>query len=160
MNERIRELRKTLGLTMEEFGKRIGIKKSSISLIENGKNGTTDQTVLSICREFNVNEQWLRTGEGEMFLNSRQSALDRLAEEYRLDERKKALVASFLQLSASDQEAILRFIDSAAAELSTIPSKPDLDIEAEVERYRQELLSQRQAEAGSFPSAGFSSNTG
>lgn len=160
MNERIRELRKTLGLTMEEFGKRIGIKKSSISLIENGKNGTTDQTVLSICREFNVNEQWLRTGEGEMFLNSRQSALDRLAEEYRLDERKKALVASFLQLSASDQEAILRFIDSAAAELSAIPSKPDLDIEAEVERYRQELLLQKQAEAGSFPSAGFSSNTG
>lgn len=158
MNERIKELRKTLGLTMEQFGQRIGLTKASVSRIESAFSNTTDQTVLSICREFNVNEQWLRTGEGEMFLNSRQSALDRLAEEYRLDERKKALVASFLQLSASDQEAILRFIDSAAAELSAIPSKPDLDIEAEVERYRQELLSQKQAAAGLSPSAGSSSS--
>lgn len=68
MNERIRELRKALGLTLDKFGERVGLKKSSLSQIENGVNGVTDQLFKSICREFNVNENWLRTGEGEMFV--------------------------------------------------------------------------------------------
>lgn len=89
MNERIKAARKALGLTMEQFGKRVGLSKSAISLIESGKNGTTEQTVASICREFGVNEMWLRTGEGEMFDQSAESSLDRLAAEYHLDERKK-----------------------------------------------------------------------
>ena len=68
MNERIKELRKALGLTLDKFGERVGLKKSSLSQIENGVNGVTDQLFKSICREFNVNENWLRTGEGEMFV--------------------------------------------------------------------------------------------
>ena len=66
--ERIRSLRKELNLTLEEFGERIGIKKSSLSLIENGKNNPSEQSMKSICREFNVNEEWLRYGTGEMFI--------------------------------------------------------------------------------------------
>lgn len=69
-NERIKELRKTLGLTQEKFGERVGVKKNTISQIENGVNGVTDQIRLSVCREFNVNEDWLRTGEGSMFSES------------------------------------------------------------------------------------------
>ena len=68
MNERIKQLRKELGLTLEKFGERLGVSKVAISLIENGKNALTDQMFKSICREFNVNENWLRTGEGEMFV--------------------------------------------------------------------------------------------
>ena len=75
MNERIKAARKALGLTMEQFGKRVGLSKSAISLIESGKNGTTEQTVASICREFGVNGMWLRTGEGEMFDQSTESSL-------------------------------------------------------------------------------------
>lgn len=67
MNERVRELRKALGMTLEVFGSKIGIKKSSLSQIENGINNLTEQTILLICKEYNVNESWLRTGEGEMF---------------------------------------------------------------------------------------------
>lgn len=67
MNERVRELRKTLGMTLEIFGSRIGIKKNSLSQIENGHNNLTEQNVLLICKEFNVNEEWLRNGTGEMF---------------------------------------------------------------------------------------------
>lgn len=66
MNERIRKIRKVLDLTQQEFAERIGMKRNSIALIESGRN-TSDQTIFSICREFNVNETWLRTGEGEMF---------------------------------------------------------------------------------------------
>lgn len=67
MNERVRELRKALNMTLEVFGAKIGIKKSSLSQIENGVNNLTEQNILLICKEFNVNEEWLRTGEGEMF---------------------------------------------------------------------------------------------
>lgn len=64
MKERIKELRQKLDLTLEEFGKRLGVTKTSISRIENGINNVTEQMFLSICREFNVNEDWLRNGTG------------------------------------------------------------------------------------------------
>lgn len=66
MHERIKMLRKALDLTQKDFGSRIGMKQNTIALIEGGRN-TSDQTIFAICREFNVNEEWLRTGEGEMF---------------------------------------------------------------------------------------------
>ena len=66
-NERVKEVRKSLGLTQEKFGERVGLKKSAISQIESGVNGVTDQLRLAVFREFNVNEDWLRTGEGSMF---------------------------------------------------------------------------------------------
>lgn len=67
MNERIRELRKLLGLTLEKFGAPLGVGKTAISKIENGDRGVTDQMIKSICREYNVNEEWLVHGTGEMF---------------------------------------------------------------------------------------------
>ena len=158
MNERIKAARKVLGLTMEQFGARIGMGKSSVSKIEKGANSTTDQTIKSICREFGVSESWLRTGEGEMFDQSTESSLDRLATEYHLDERKKAIISAFLKLSTADQEAILRYVDSLAAELSV--SSSALDIDAEVEAYRQELLAQKKAEVAVSPSAGTAADAG
>ena len=68
MNERIKQLRKELGLTLEKFGEKIGVSRSAMGNIENGVRGVTDQMFKSICREFNVREEWLRNGEGEMFI--------------------------------------------------------------------------------------------
>lgn len=66
---RIRQLRKdALSLTMEKFGERIGITTASLSNIENGKTNPSDQTIRSICREFRVREDWLRSGEGSMYM--------------------------------------------------------------------------------------------
>lgn len=68
IGERIRQLRKdTLNLTLVEASSRLGISNQSLSAIETGKNNPSDQTIRSICREFGVNEIWLRTGAGEMF---------------------------------------------------------------------------------------------
>lgn len=64
MNERVKQLRKRLGLTMEKFGDRLGVTRTAISNIEAGNRGVTEQMLRSICREFNVNEVWFRTGEG------------------------------------------------------------------------------------------------
>lgn len=69
MKDRIKQLRQTLDLTQEEFGKRIGLVKSGISRIENGTTGTTEQTLRSMCREFGASYLWLTTGEGSMFEN-------------------------------------------------------------------------------------------
>lgn len=67
MNNRVRQIRKTLNLTMEKFGEYLGVTRTAISNIESGNRGVTDQMFKSICREFNVNEDWLRVGEGNMF---------------------------------------------------------------------------------------------
>ena len=64
LNNRIKELRKAVNLTQDEFGKRLGISNTAISKIEKGENNVSEQNIISICREFNVNENWLRTGEG------------------------------------------------------------------------------------------------
>ena len=68
MNTRLHHLRKTLKLSQEDSGKRLGVTGASISRLEKGERNITEQMILSICREFNVNEKWLRHNEGEMFL--------------------------------------------------------------------------------------------
>ena len=67
MNARIKELRKQLGMTQAEFGERVGLKQTSVAGYETGARTPSDAIVLSVCKEFNVNEYWLRTGEGDMF---------------------------------------------------------------------------------------------
>lgn len=69
MNLRVKEIRKALKMSQEEFGNRLGVTGPGISKIESGQRGITDQMVLSICREFNVNKVWLVEGHGEMFEN-------------------------------------------------------------------------------------------
>lgn len=68
MNERIKKLRKHLDLTQKEFGERLGIKGTTIANYELGRNEPIDAVISLICREFNVNEEWLRNGTGEMFM--------------------------------------------------------------------------------------------
>ena len=68
--ERVKEVRKNLGLTLEKFGERIGLKKNTMSAIETGRNALTDANIKAICREFGVDYIWLTTGEGEMFVDS------------------------------------------------------------------------------------------
>lgn len=69
MNKRLIELRKDgLHLTQEEFGAKLGVRKTAISKLERGENNITEQMQKAICREFDVNEEWLRDGTGEMFV--------------------------------------------------------------------------------------------
>lgn len=78
MDKRIKQLRKALGITQQDFADRIGVKRNTVALYESGKSGIGDAVILSICREFDVNEAWLRTGEGEMFIEK--SRMDTIAE--------------------------------------------------------------------------------
>lgn len=110
MNTRIKELRTALHLTLEGFGDRIGVTRAAVSKWENGDRGIADSMVVSICREFGVSEQWLRTGEGEMFEQTRETVLDRLATEYSLDKEQVSVIENFLDLSPQERTAFLAYM--------------------------------------------------
>lgn len=111
MNERIKELRKTLGLSGEKFGEKIGLSKFAISNIEMGKNNLTEQTLLSIVREYNVNENWLRNGTGEMFTPNDKIPLDELTKD--ADPLEKQILKAYFTLDKEiRQKAIEHFKES------------------------------------------------
>mgnify|MGYP004692981049 CR=1 FL=1 len=116
MNERIKELRKALGLTMEKFGVHLGVKKNSVSQWESGVNNLTDQMFKSICREFNVNEEWLRSGEGEMFQIPDDEDAALISEvlenpDDRFYQMMLNLVRTYKQLSPESKTVVEDFID-------------------------------------------------
>lgn len=106
MNERIKQLRKELGLTLDKFGEKIGVGKSAISKIERGENGVSEQMLKSICREFNVREEWLRTGELPMFNGFPQTVLDELCEQYDLDTLDKQIVDIYISLPKQLRDSV------------------------------------------------------
>lgn len=66
MNERIKQVRQSAGLTQLQFAERLGLSRNFIAMMETGGRDPSDRTISDICREFNINEDWLRTGNGEM----------------------------------------------------------------------------------------------
>jgi hypothetical protein len=126
--ERVRQVRKELGLTLEKFGERIGMKKNSISQIENGKNSVTDQVIKSICREFNVDYTWLTTGKGDdIFEKSPSSTMEQLKKEFDLDDFSYKLVYQYLKLNADQRQAVRDFFYNAATSADTAAA-PDPNI--------------------------------
>ena len=113
-NERVKEIRKTLGLTLEKFGERIGVTRGSMSNIENGNRNLTEQMTKSICREFSVDYMWLTTGEGEMFIDTDDDFIERID---RImsgeDEARKNLFKFMLELSDDDIAALDRLMKKA-----------------------------------------------
>ena len=111
-NERVKEVRKTLGLTLEKFGDRLGIKKAAVSKIEKGENSLTDANIKAICREFSVDYMWLTTGEGEMFVETDDDFFERID---RImvgeNETRKNMIKMFLYASDDDIEAFDRLVD-------------------------------------------------
>lgn len=112
--ERIREVRNTLGLTLEKFGDRLGVTKVAISNIEKGNRNLTEQMTKAICREFNVDYMWLTTGDGEMFIDNDDDFIERID---RImvgeDEVRKNLFKFMLELSDDDIAALDRLMKKA-----------------------------------------------
>ncbi|MDO4594464.1 MAG: helix-turn-helix transcriptional regulator [Tissierellia bacterium] len=110
MNQRIKQLRKTLGLSGEKFGERLGVQRAAISNIENGNRNITDQMFKFICREFNVNPQWLKYGEGEMFNKDEKSILDSLVDQHHLKGIDIKLLESFIKLDPDKRKVITDYL--------------------------------------------------
>lgn len=117
IGERIKELRKALKLTQAAFADRIGIRQNSVALLEMGRNTPSDQTVTFICREFRVNEEWLRTGAGDMFVPTPASIVDELAEEYHLCPEAQAMVEKFITLDPAAQLAVFDYMCAVVDEI-------------------------------------------
>lgn len=103
--ERIRLIRKELNLTLEKFGEKLGVQRSAVSKIERGERGLTDQMIISICREFNVNYDYLVDGEGEMFDDLPETIMDELCLQYRLDDFDRAIIEMYIHLPEAARAA-------------------------------------------------------
>lgn len=117
MNERIRQIRKENKLSQEDFGKKIGIGKTSVSKLESGENNPSDRTIILICKEFDINEEWLRTGKGEMKAPINED--DRYSH-------------NLSKLAMTDDETIIRWVNMIA---ETNP-----DALKEIENFMKKLL--------------------
>lgn len=94
MNTRIRELRKALNLTQKDFAQKIGLKQNAISYMEKSGATITEQNIKTICSQFSINENWLRTGSGKMFLEN--------------DKKHKEFFEIFDELSPALQEYLIK----------------------------------------------------
>ena len=118
VKERIKKIRRELNLTQQEFAERIGIKRNTIANYETGRNDPVDSVISLICREFNVREEWLRTGEGEMFKPKPSDILDQLAYKYKLFNFDYVMIEKFLAMPPDLRRAIYDHFHDVDAALS------------------------------------------
>jgi len=125
MNERLKAIRKALGLNQVEFGARIGVTPGAISRLEVGSNNLTDQTIVSVCREFGINESWLRTGEGEMRATTEDALILQLTEKYGLAAIDRIWMKIWLNLPVSKKkvfnEVLLDLVKAATMGVGAEP---------------------------------------
>ena len=140
MKERIRKIRRYLDLTQQEFADRLGIKRGAIANYELGRNEPVDSVVSLICREYGVNEEWLRTGTGEMFEPDSGDELEALAKKYDLSNADQVLIEKYVNLKPGSREAIINFITDVVAGLDgTADLNSKRDVYADIPDTPEEL---------------------
>lgn len=161
MNEKIKELRKTLGLTMEKFGERLAVKKNTVSQWESGTNALTDQMFKAICNVNwdgrYVNEEWLRGNSEEMFKKDSGSELDALAQKYQMSNTEYVFMKEFFKLEPSHREDFFKTLDKVFSAIhaenfpQTVPDgeRKEKSIDEKVEEYRLHLELEEKAAAKS-----------
>lgn len=112
IGERIKMLRDHLGITQEEFSQKLGTTRNTITNYESGRREPMEATIKSICREFNVNYDWLKSGSGEMFEALPETLIDELAMEFELDDLDRRIILGYLQLSENERAVIKKYIHS------------------------------------------------
>lgn len=120
MNGRIKEIREYYKLTQDEFGKRIGSARNTIANYENGNRNPSNSVVKSICREFNVNENWLRDGTGEMFLEVKENSIVAKATALlgEKDPLFEAFIDTYSKLTPKNREILLQFMTDFSQAIS------------------------------------------
>jgi transcriptional regulator with XRE-family HTH domain len=106
-NKRVVELRKKLGMIQADFAERLGVKRSTIAKIETDRNPLTEANIKRICHVFNVNEEWLRTGDGEMFQKNKPHLEDEALEMFRgLSEKTQLMIKDYIRMVLEQQQAL------------------------------------------------------
>ena len=167
LKDRIRHFRKDIKkLTQDEFRKEINLSRSNLASIETGAVKVTDRVIADICKTFNLSEHWLRTGEGDMYVESETSLVDSLTKQMNMSAEQRKLMEIFLTMSDEKRDSVSKaffdFLDAArqldAAESAALPSNPvanqqhtmtDDELEAEVEAYRAALIAEQKGQSAS-----------
>lgn len=146
MNDRIKKLRRELDLTQQEFAARIGSVQNTITGYETGRRVPSNQVISLICKEFHVREEWLRTGEGEMFAPAVTSELEALADRYpTLTHESLVFIEKLVGLSEASQNIIMGFLrevvegfgdvaPGAPAKPGAVPEMNEAELHAELDR--------------------------
>ena len=120
MNDRIKEIRNHFGLTQQEFADKIKVKRNTVATYEMGRSTPSDSAIALICKEFNVNEAWLRTGEGEMLKkrtrNQELAAFVNDVMEDVNDSFKQRFILALSKLNESDWETLKKITDELSKE--------------------------------------------
>ena len=111
LNERIREVRKYLGLSQKDFAEKVGISQRAVSWGEQPGNNVPDSTIKSLCIVFRISESWLRTGEGEMLEQPEAFSLDQYLKEKGCTELEKEIVKAYFELDVDTRQKIYEVFD-------------------------------------------------
>lgn len=139
ISERIKELRRDyLHMNQADFAAPLGLRQSTVGNYESGSRSISDASILAICREYGVSEQWLRDGVGEVFVSGSvaPSIISDLTQEYDLDDFDQALVSEYLKLDKQTRAAIKSYIRK-------VIDAENASIEKEVDAYREELKAEK-----------------
>ncbi len=149
MQERLKELRAALHLNQRDMSEKINVGQSTYAMFETGQRALKDIHIASICQAFNVNETWLRTGEGDMFIASDSSIIAQLVQQYSLKPIEQKMLEAYVALPAQYREGVLRYVEALVASVTgasvnekTIEEQADEEAAA----YRQEWLEERRAQ--------------
>jgi transcriptional regulator with XRE-family HTH domain len=115
MKERLKQLRKSLGLTQSEFGGKIGMTDAAVSHMESGRTAISKQNIRLICLTFGVREEWLEMGNGEM-----------LDDEALLSEKEKRLLELFRKLSPKAQAMIIEYVEKLLSDEQALRGKKEV----------------------------------
>lgn len=155
LGDRIKKIRKGLDLTQQEFASRIGTTANVLTNYETGRRNPSNSVINNICKTFDVNEEWFRTGEGEMFRPKSSAAMEALARERELTYSDFVLIEKFLNLKPQSRLAVAEYVLEVAAALNSddeipldsVTTKKNTDIDTEVGHYRLDLLTDKERAA-------------
>ena len=138
IHARIKELRKHLKMNQTDFGMKLNLSQTAIGQYENGTRNITDRSISQICTTFQISENWLRTGQGEMYEETETTLFAAFAKQYDLSEAEQKAARYLLQLSSQERQQILHHV-VGLAEAITSDDQPSSDIDSELAAYSQEL---------------------
>ena len=166
INQRIKTIRKQLGLNQTEFGTKIGLAQTGVSWIEKDGNTVIEQNIRLICETFGINEAWLRTGEGEReAVSAASDPFLPLRQKHQLSFIEEQVLRIYFKLDETAREAVCQYVQSVAEAIAEPPpaEEPpraaekertapltDEEIEAELADYRAELLAEREVRSASI----------
>ena len=166
INERFKAVRNALGKNQSEFAEALGFAQTGVSMIESHKRDVSDRHIKALCSIFNISEHWLRTGEGDMYVESETSLVDSLTKQMNMSAEQRKLMEIFLTMSDEKRDSVSKaffdFLDAArqldAAESAAPPSNPaanqqhtmtDEELEDEVVPYRAALIAEQKWKSAS-----------